>query len=208
MRAVPCRASIRIEAFQRVLTYTISCVLVLCVVFCVLLLQPLVYPKLTNRLGIVGTYKLGAWTYLFATAGFSFMTYLVPLGDIVLWSTMVVFRALYVHSATCMFAGSGILLNNSCELHYVSKANAIGQAMASLARAVLPTVAGGIWAFTMTAGWPWQPHAVYMFLFLLNIGAVWNAMRLPLDLNTPKAQLLEQQRAQQQLAQLQRQERA
>ena len=85
---------------------------------------------------------------------------------------------------------AGILLNNSCELHYVSKANAIGQAIASLARAVFPTVAGGIWAFTNTLAWPWQPHGVYFFLFVLNVAAVLNAMKLPLDLNTPKAQLL------------------
>ena len=86
---------------------------------------------------------------------------------------------------------AGILLNNSCELHYVAKTNAIGQAIASLARAVFPTVAGGIWALTIELAWPWQPHSVYFFLFLLNCCAVLNAAKLPLDLNTPKAQLLE-----------------
>ena len=35
------------------------------------------------------------------------MTYLVPFGNVALWTSMVVFRALYVHAATCMFAGSG-----------------------------------------------------------------------------------------------------
>ena len=97
--------------------------------------QPLVYPVITKRLGIVGTYTAGAITFTFATSLFSFMTYLTPYGPTAVWTAMVIFRALYVHSATCMFAGSGILINNSCEIHYVSKANAIGQAIASFARA-------------------------------------------------------------------------
>lgn len=77
----------------------------------------------------------------------------------------------------------------------MAKANAIGQAIASLARALFPTVAGGIWALTMTLQWPWQPHGVYAMLAVLNVAAVVNSMKLPLDLNTPKAQLLEARRS-------------
>ena len=153
--------------------------------------QPLVYPVITKRLGIVGTYTAGAFTFTFATSLFSFITYLTPYGPTAVWTAMIIFRALYVHSATCMFAGSGILINNSCEMHYVSKANAIGQAIASFARAVFPTVAGGIWAYCQDLGFPWQPHSVYFLLFVLNVGAVWNALKLPVELNTPKAQLQE-----------------
>ena len=104
--------------------------------------QPLVYPKLTNRFGVVGTYRIGIWTFSIATGAFSFMTYLVPYGPAAVWASMAVFRALYVHAATCCFAGAGLLINNSCELRDVAKVNGIGQAIASLARAVFPTVAG------------------------------------------------------------------
>ena len=69
------------------------------------------------------------------------------------------------------------------------KANAIGQALASLSRAVFPTLAGGIWAVTMRLGAPWQPHGVYVMLLALNLAAVHNARRLPLDFNTPRAEL-------------------
>ena len=55
-----------------------------------------------------------------ATAAFSFMTYLVPFGNFALWTSMVIFRALYVHAATCMFAGSGkrkhrLLVSHACK---------------------------------------------------------------------------------------------
>ena len=133
--------------------------------------------------------RTGIYTFTIASGAFSFFTYLVPLGGGALWTAMVIFRALYVHAATCMFAGSGILINNSCELWYVAKANAIGQALASLSRAVFPTLAGGIWAVTMRLGAPWQPHGVYLMLLALNLAAVHNARRLPLDFNTPRAEL-------------------
>eukprot|EP01052_Picozoa_sp_SAG31_P035401 SAG31_NODE_4266_length_3393_cov_4.735883_2_plen_69_part_00 len=61
--------------------------------------------------------------------------------------------------------------------------------MASLARAVLPTVAGAIWAQTWDLGWPWQPHCVYLLLAILNCAAIFTAQKLPLTLNTPRGQL-------------------
>ena len=41
----------------------------------------------------------------------------------------------------------------------------------------------------MRLGAPWQPHGVYAMLLALNLAAVHNARRLPLDFNTPRAEL-------------------
>lgn len=146
--------------------------------------QALVFDRMVERLGVVTTLRacLGVVAILTAATPLVSLTLLAPraVQNIAIYSLFVCMTIARLSSFTCTF----IVVANAARPGDRGKVNGMGQAMASLVRAIGPPVGTSIFAWSVsrgavTLGWPFDASFMWNACSLMTIAVLAFTYYLP-----------------------------
>jgi len=149
-----------------------------------ILYQAFVYSRLVARIGLLNTLKftLAATTVLLASTPLCSLAVHSPswVQWTVLTTNFIVSTLARVSSFTCIF----VLIANAALPADRGKVNGIGQAAASMVRAVGPPIGTAIFAWSvsdrnMAAGWPWNYSFTWYIMTIISLGTLGLCYVLP-----------------------------
>ena len=128
--------------------------------------QLVLYPRLVERQGLIGTYKFAAQVLTVSVVCMPFIS-LTNSWDFPLFTTSLVVLGMSVINTSQMWVLISVFsfINNSCYSYQRATVNSIGQTFAATGRLLGPYLGGVIFAWSETTGLPWPLD--YSFTFYL-----------------------------------------
>jgi hypothetical protein len=152
--------------------------------------QMFLFPRITRALGTVRTYQLSTLAALFYFAFFPSTSFTALLGRAALWAELAPIMVVRAMIGSSAFTAVMIIVNNGSPTGSLGAVNGLGQAGASLSRALGPLLGGSIWSLSLSSHLPAHQFLPFLLPVSICVAAVLLARRLTDEFNYPATERL------------------
>ncbi|EFA78366.1 hypothetical protein PPL_09017 [Heterostelium album PN500] len=160
----------------------------------VILMQVFVVKPISQKIGIIRTFKMGCYASVGTFLLFPTLNYMAPEPEksskthlVIFWIVLSIFTFIRSFCGQLVFTPVMTLVNNSANSARKGQANGLGQSLVAFCRTIGPTLASVVVAWSVSSGHPFPINHWFVFIImsLMMLAPAIYTNFLPTSLNAP-----------------------
>eukprot|EP01006_Ploeotia_vitrea_P016733 TRINITY_DN47579_c0_g1_i1.p1 TRINITY_DN47579_c0_g1~~TRINITY_DN47579_c0_g1_i1.p1 ORF type:complete len:554 (-),score=235.31 TRINITY_DN47579_c0_g1_i1:40-1701(-) len=150
----------------------------------ILVFNLFLFPRVAAKFGVIGSFRASVWSFVPMAFAFPSISQLTG-SPALLWTSLLSIFMLRNAAASTAFTSTFMLINNSVPTSQRGSVNGLAMAIASVFKAIGPSLGGAIYAGSLTGGlaWPLDFHLVFYVTGAFSLITLCLSHKLPERLN-------------------------